>query len=181
MSMPILAHRTALLASALGFYILAAGPALADSDSKGDADTPTCGKGQVWDSNKQQCVKAENRVLPDEALTDYAEALLKARRYRDALAILDLLKNPNTAVALNYRGYATRKLGRVDEGIGYYLRSVTLDPKYPQVREYLGEAYLLKGDIKDAQAQLAAIRAICGTTCEAYEHLEVAIADPGDI
>jgi hypothetical protein len=26
--------------------------------------------------------------------------------------------------ALNYRGYATRKLGRTDEGIGYYLKSV---------------------------------------------------------
>jgi tetratricopeptide (TPR) repeat protein len=181
MNMLTSTHRTALLASALGFCLMAAGPALADSDSKGDADTPTCGKGQVWDNSKQQCVKAENGVLPDKALTRYADALLKAHRYREALRVLDLLKNSNTAVALNYRGYATRKLGRIDEGIGYYLKSVALDPKYPQVREYLGEAYLLKGDTKEAKAQLAAIKAICGTTCEAYEHLEVAIADPGDI
>lgn len=181
MNMPTSAHRAALLAGALGLCLIAAGPVRADSDSKGDADPPTCGKGQVWDSSKQQCVKAENRVLPDKALTDYADALLKAHRYREALGVLDLLGNPNTAVALNYRGYATRKLGRIDEGIGYYLKSVALDPRYPQVREYLGEAYLLKGDLRDAQAQLEAIRAICGTTCEAYEHLEVALADPGDI
>jgi tetratricopeptide (TPR) repeat protein len=181
MSTPISnVHRAILLAGAFGLSLMAAGPARADSDSKDSSDT-TCGKGQVWDSKSQKCVKAENRVLPDKALTDYADALLKAHRYQEALSVLDLLRDPNTAVALNYRGYATRKLGRIDEGIRYYLQSVALDPRYPQVREYLGEAYLLKGDIKDAKAQLQAIKGICGTLCESYEHLEVAIADPHDI
>ena len=87
-------------------------------------------------------MKADKGVLPDEALTDYAFALIKAGRYDEALATLDLLSNPNTPVALNYRGYATRKQGRLDEGISYYLKSVALDPHYAQVREYLGEAYL---------------------------------------
>jgi len=173
-------HRAMLLAGALGLCLMAVGPALADSSTK-DSDTTTCGKGEVWDSKSQKCVKAENGVLPDKALTDYADALLKAHRYQEALSVLDLLRDPNTAVALNYRGYATRRLGRVDAGIEYYLRSVALDPHYSQVREYLGEAYLLKGDIKDAKAQLQAIKGICGTVCESYEHLEVAIADPHDI
>jgi tetratricopeptide (TPR) repeat protein len=159
------------------------GPAIDDIACGGSdrSDTPTCDKGKVWDSKNQKCVKAENGVLPDEALTNYAYALVKAGRYREALAVLDLLKNPNTPVALNYRGYATRKLGRIDEGIGYYLRSVALDPHYAQVREYLGEAYLLKGDMASAQAQLQAIKQICGTVCESYEHLAVAIADPKDL
>ena len=65
--------------------------------------------------------------------------------------MLDLLNNPNTPRALNYRGYATRKLGRTDEGIGYYLKSVALDPNYPQVREYLGEAYVIRGQIRPRQ------------------------------
>jgi len=183
MRMPILtARRATALASALGLCLLAVGPALADNGGgKGDSDPTTCGKGEVWDSRTQKCVKAENRVLPDKALTDYAEALIKAHRYREAIWVLDLMKNPNTAVALNYRGYATRKLGRIDEGIGYYLKSVAIDPRYPQVREYLGEAYLLKGDLADAEAQLRAIKGICGTVCEAYEHLQVAIADPQDL
>ena len=149
----LLAHRASLLAGALGLCLLAAGPAFADHDTD-DPDSTTCGKGEVWDSKTQKCVKAENGVLPDKALTEYAEALIKAHRYRETLAVLDLLRDPNTAVALNYRGYATRKLGRIDEGIGYYLRSVAKDPGYPQVREYLGEA---------------------------YEHLAVAIADPTDL
>ena len=120
-------------------------------------------------------------MLPDQELTNYAFALIKTGRYGDAIGVLDILENPNTAVAVNYRSYATRKLGRVDEGIGYYLKSVALDPHYAQVREYLGEAYLVKGDMASAKAELQAIKHICGNKCEAYEHLAVAIADPADL
>ena len=176
----LLAQRASLLAGVLGFCLMATGPAFADHDSD-DPDSTTCGKGEVWDSKTQKCVKAENGVLPDKALTDYAEALIKAHRYQETLAVLDLLQDRNTAVALNYRGYATRELGRIDEGIGYYLRSVAKDPHYPQVREYLGEAYLIKGDTANAKAQLQAIKQICGTVCEEYEHLAVAIANPTDL
>ena len=161
--------------------LIVVGPALADSGGNDKSNTTTCSKGEVWDSKSQKCVKAENGVLPDQELTDYALALVKARRYGETLTVLDLLKNPNTPVALNYRGYATRKLGRTDEGISYYLKSIALDPHYAQVREYLGEAYLLKGDTAQAKAQLQAIKQICGTVCEEYEHLAVAIANPRDL
>ena len=77
--------------------------------------------------------------------------------------MLDLLDNPNTPRALNYRGYATRKLGRTDEGISYYLKSVALDPSYPQVREYLGEAYIVEGKYDLAKEQLATIEKLCGS------------------
>jgi tetratricopeptide (TPR) repeat protein len=172
-----------ILAVGFALCLTAIAPATADGGGGGNerSNTTTCDKGEVWDSKSQKCVKAENEGLPDEALTNYAFAVIKAGRYAEALAILDLLKNPNTPVALNYRGYATRKLGRIDEGISYYLKSVALDPRYAQVREYLGEAYLLKGDAASAKAQLQAIKLICGTVCEAYEHLAVAIADPADL
>jgi tetratricopeptide (TPR) repeat protein len=172
-------------AAAFGFCLIVAGPVLADGGGGGGvnerSNATTCGKGEVWDSRNQKCVKAENGVLPDEQLTDYAFALVKAGRYGEALTVLNLLKDPNTPVALNYRGYATRKLGRIDEGISYYLKSIALDPHYAQVREYLGEAYLLKGETARAKAQLQAIKQICGTVCDEYEHLAVAIADPADL
>jgi hypothetical protein len=57
------------------------------------------------------------------------------------------------------------------------LRSVALDPDYAQVREYLGEAYVQKGDIAAAKAQLQVIERICGTSCEEYTDLAEAIAD----
>ena len=101
-------------------------------------DLTTCAPGMVWDTKHRKCLTRHSGVMPDPDLTEYAYALAKADRYQEAIDVLDLLDNPNTPRALNYRGYATRKLGRTDEGIGYYLKSVALDPSYPQVREYLG-------------------------------------------
>jgi tetratricopeptide (TPR) repeat protein len=159
---------------------LTLGPALSVADSGGKDDTGTCPRGEVYDSRSGKCVK-QGSALPDKVLNDYAAALSKAGRYDEALATLDLLRNPNTAEALNYRGYATRKLGRLDEGIDYYRRSVALDPRYPLVREYLGEAFVIKGDMGSAKAQLQAIKGICGTDCAQYKHLAAAIADPSKI
>src|SRR5271165_3975416 len=124
-----------------------AGPSRANQ-----TDLTTCQPGQVWDAKKQRCLTKRSGVLPDPELTEYAYALAKAERYQEALDVLDMLDNPNTPRALNYRGYATRKLGRTDEGISYYLKSVALDPAYAQVREYLGEAYVIQGkyDLSDA-------------------------------
>jgi tetratricopeptide (TPR) repeat protein len=172
--------RLEALAAAFGFCLMTA-PALADGGGGGGSnDSTNCQAGEVYDARAMRCVKRQAGILPDKALAEYAYVLAKAERYGEALEVLDLMTNPNTPEALNYRGYATRKLGRVDEGIGYYLKSVALDPNYAQVREYLGEAYLVKGDMRAAKAQLQAIRRICGTVCEAYEHLQVAIADPSD-
>ena len=103
-------------------------------------DLTTCAPGQVWDRKKHKCLQRHSSVLPDPELTEYAYALAKSERDQEALNVLDTLENPNTPRALNCRGYAKRKLGRTDEGITYYLKSVALDPNYPQVREYLGQA-----------------------------------------
>jgi tetratricopeptide (TPR) repeat protein len=169
------ACRYALLAAGLGFCLAASGPARADGGGGGGSNG-TCPPGEVYDARSMQCVKQKGSLLPDSQLTDYAYALAKAERYAEALQVLDLLKNPNTPKALNYRGYATRKLGRLDEGIAYYRKAVALDPRYAQVREYLGEAYVTKGDMAGAKAQLRSIARICGTGCEQYQHLAETIA-----
>jgi len=141
------------------------------------SDLTTCAPGMVWDAKHRKCLMRHSGVLPDPDLTEYAYALAKADRYQEAIDVLDLLGNPNTPRALNYRGYATRKLGRTDEGIGYYLKSVTLDPNYPQVREYLGEAYVIKGNDELAREQLSTIEKLCGKDCEYYEDLAEALTE----
>ena len=152
----------------------------ASAPPAGNADLKTCDKGLVWDAKKKKCLAKHGGVLPDAELTEYAYALAKAERYQEALDILDMLENPNTPRALNYRGYATRKLGRTDEGIGYYLKSVALDPAYPQVREYLGEAYVIEGKLDLARDQLSAIEKLCGSKeCEYYADLSEAISKAG--
>ena len=176
-STPTLAQRAPVaLALALSLVFtpaLAAGGGAKKSSTSGDMTT--CAKGQVWDAKKRECIKAQSGILPDDALTDYAFALAKADRYAEAIDVLNLLQDQNTPTALNYRGYATRKMGRTDEGIGYYLKSVSLDPNYAQVREYLGEAYVIQGKLDLAKQQLNTIQTICGTSCEEYEDLAQAI------
>src|SRR5580700_5556541 len=140
------------------------------------SDLTVCKPGQVWDTKRRKCLVRRSDVLPDPEMTEYAYALAKADRYQEAIDVLDLLDNPNTPRALNYRGYATRKLGRTDEGIGYYLKSVALDPNYSQVREYLGEAYVIQGKYDLAKDQLATIEKLCGSKdCEYYEDLADAL------
>jgi tetratricopeptide (TPR) repeat protein len=185
--------RRILTSAALAVALAAAAPhALASGGSGGGGgggggggqrqtqqDLTTCPKGQIWDVKSKRCLTQRSEVLPDDQMVEYAYALAKARRYDEALQTLDLLKNPDTPRALNYRGYATRKLGRTDEGVGYYLKSVAMDPNYAQAREYLGEAYALQGKLDLARQQLETIAKICGSTaCEEYEDLSDAIAHP---
>lgn len=161
----------AALAIAAGAMIST--PAFAAGDTS--PSKPACKRGEVYDQQKKVCVQAQSGVVDDGSLADYAYALASDGRYEEALATLDLLQEPNTAEALNYRGYATRKLGRVEEGIGYYKQAVALDPNYTLVREYLGEAYVIQGKLDLAKQELAEIEKRCGTTCEPYVDLAEAI------
>lgn len=147
-----------------------------NSNNSSKPDLTTCSTGMIWDAKNQKCVIKKSGILPDYDLTEYAYALAKAERYQEAIDVLDMLQDPNTPRALNYRGYATRKLGRTEEGIAYYQKSVALDPTYTQVREYLGEAYVTLGKFDQANEQLAMIEKLCGSTsCEEYEDLSSAI------
>jgi tetratricopeptide (TPR) repeat protein len=141
------------------------------------SDLTTCAPGMVWDTKQRKCLLRHSGVLPDSDLTEYAYALAKAERYQEAIDVFDLLDNPNTPPALNYRVYAIRKLGRTDEGIDYYLKSVALDPNFPRVREHLGEAYVIKGKYDLAKEQLSTIEKICGTDCKYYEDLAQALME----
>ncbi|PCK88944.1 hypothetical protein CPT32_00555 [Rhizobium sophoriradicis] len=174
---------TARFASILLSGCLAAslfsGPVFAVGDD--NSTMPTCKKGEIYDQKTKKCVKQQSANVSDENRTDYAYSLAKAGRYEEALAMLDTVKDQNSAEVLNYRGYATRKLGRTDEGISYYLQSVKIDPQYAKVREYLGEAYVIKGRLDLAREQLTTIKAICGTACEEYQDLNAVILDPSKI
>ena len=144
-------------------FALLTTPVLAAGDNSTNSKTPDCPSGQVYDSTKKQCVPEKTSQLSDEDKTRYAYHLAKKGEYQAALDLLNTLKNGDTAEAWNYRGYATRKLGRTDEGIGYYQR------------EYLGEAWLAKGRPDLAKEQLKTIATLCGHSCEEYRDLQAAI------
>lgn len=76
--------------------------------------------------------------------------------------------------AWNLVGYASRKLGRPDEAIEAYLKAIELKFDYAAAREYLGEAWLEKGDVAKARDQLRMLERL-KATAEAAE-LEQKIA-----
>lgn len=159
-------------AAALGLAIFASAPVFADPGDSGGSDVVECRKGMVYDEKKRKCVLAQSGVTPDDVLTDYAYHLAKAGRPEEALTLLDMVRDQQTPRVLNYRGYATRLTGKVDEGIVFYKQALAIDPKNVLVREYLGEAYVTKGSIAMAKAQLRKIEELCGNTdCHEYADL----------
>ncbi len=138
-----------------------------------------CPQGKVYDKQKQQCVTAQSGVVDDESLAAYAHMLAKTGRPEEALDVLDLIVGQNDPDVLNYRGYATRLTGKVDEGIGYYQQALAIAPDNILVREYLGEAYITKGEVELARSELHHIRNLCGPDCPEYVALAQAIIAGG--
>ena len=56
--------------------------------------------------------------------------------------------------AWNLLGFTARKLGDYDKAFKAYDRCLSIKPDYAPAREYLGEAWLEKGDPKQARVQL---------------------------
>jgi tetratricopeptide (TPR) repeat protein len=111
---------------------------------------------------------------------DYAKAE-KAIEAKDWTTAIDLLtqvvaRDEKNADVYNYLGYAERNRGNLDIAFKYYDRALALNPKHRGVHEYLGEAYLLTGNLPKAEEQLAALDKLCFFSCSEYRELKEKIA-----
>src|SRR5262249_28063181 len=97
--------------------------------------------------------------------TDFqkAEYLIKGEKYDEAIPLLQkvVADNARDVDAWNYLGFASRKLGRKDEALGYYQKALALNPNHKGANEYLGELYLQMNDLAKAEGQLAKLKVIC--------------------
>jgi len=116
------------------------------------------------------CVGRADVLMPDEELFYAGYWLAKTGRYEQALGYLTLARKKDERV-LTYIGYATRKLGLVDEAMPIYRQALTVNPDYAVARAYLGEAHLTKGEPDAARGQLAEIARRCGVSCAPYVDL----------
>jgi tetratricopeptide (TPR) repeat protein len=94
-----------------------------------------------------------------------------ARRFARAAAA-----DPDNPDLQNYLGFAHRNLKQFDLAFKHYKRAIEFDPSHRGAHEYIGETYLLTGDVANAEKHLAALREICLLSCEELEDLEKAIA-----
>jgi Flp pilus assembly protein TadD len=88
-----------------------------------------------------------------------------------------LVAEPTNADLRNWLGYAYRHEGRYDEAFEQYRAALQLAPTHRGAHEYIGETYLLVGDLANAEKHLAALKEICLLACEERDDLEKAIAE----
>jgi Flp pilus assembly protein TadD len=121
--------------------------------------------------------------IPDASArdTDYAagkQAMEKknwpeaAKRFQQAA-----LRDPDNPDLQNYLGYTHRNLKQFDLAFKHYKRAIELNPRHRGAHEYIGEAYLMVGDLANAEKHLAALRNICLLPCEELGDLEKAVKD----
>lgn len=138
--------------------LLAGGPALAAGGTS-DAFQPKPATG--WSAEYDTAVKAIN-----------------AGRYQDAVTLLEnvVTQQPKNADALNYLGFAHRKLGNKEKSLGYYQAALQNNPNHRGAREYLGELYIQMGDLPKAEEQLATLGRLCPSGCPERAELTSALA-----
>lgn len=116
---------------------------------------------------------------PAGATTPYesAKAHIAAKEWKAAITVLSTLTvaEPGNADAWNLLGYATRKNGDPKAAVPLYAKALVLNPRHRGALEYQGEAYVELRQLTRARANLAALKRICGTTCEEYRDLAAMI------
>ena len=118
----------------------------------------------------------------DQALladADYAAGLaaVKAGDFAAALPRLQsaLRRFPDAANLHNELGYTHRKLRQLEKAFEHYKRALAIDPRHRGAHEYIGEAYLMTGDVASAEKHVAALRSICLLPCDELNDLRKAI------
>lgn len=107
-----------------------------------------------------------------------AAALIEAEKFADALPLLRKAEaaEPESADVHNYLGYALRKLKQYDDALKHYRIALRIAPKHRGANEYLGELYLVLGNLAGAEERLAVLDKACLFGCEEYTELKDAIA-----
>ena len=111
---------------------------------------------------------------------DYAagKALADKKDWAGAVRLYERAekRHPDHADLQNSLGYAYRNLKQYDRAFKHYRRALELDPRHRGAHEYIGEAYLITGDLAGAERHLAALRNICLLPCDELKDLEREIA-----
>lgn len=115
----------------------------------------------------------------DPVLQQFAEASSRkdwaaaAAIVRDAVA-----KTPGNADYHNLYAYAVRKGTNPDMDLVFqeYNEALRINPKHRGAHEYIGEAYLMVGNLAKAKEHLARLDSLCFFPCDEYTDLKKAVA-----
>jgi len=88
--------------------------------------------------------------------------------------------DPRNADVQNLLGYSYRKRANPDlpKAFEHYKKALAIDPRHKGVHEYIGEAYLMAGNLAKAEEHLAQLQKLCSPIpCEEYKDLRHAVDD----
>lgn len=153
--------------------------ALAAGDSN-TAPKPTetstkCADGEVFDKDKQECVKSASLDLNDDDRYEAVRELAYAGRPDSALMVIAAADTADSPRFLTYRGFALRQKGDFDGAMTAYRKALAIDPDYILARSYMAQGMLQQGDFAGAHAELKRIEATGGRDTWAYASLVQAI------
>jgi len=113
-------------------------------------------------------------VDPDVANANKA---IKEKNWNKAVELLTkaVARDDKNAEIHNLLGYSERNRGNLDVAFKQYERALELDPKHRGAHEYIGEAYLMVGNLPKAEEHLAKLDKLCVFSCEEYRDLKTAI------
>ncbi len=116
-------------------------------------------------------------VKPEDPQYGQGVKAIKAGKFAEAITLLDgvVARDNTNADAYNWLAYATRKNGDPAKAIPIYEKALTLDPKHRGAHEYIGEAYLMLGDVAKAKEHLSLLDSLCTFSCSEYRDLKKSI------
>lgn len=122
----------------------------------------------------------EPSTTATDPVIEQALAANAAKDYVRSAAILKdaLARNASNADYHNLYAYALRKGPNPDWTLVFqhYQQALRIDPNHRKAHEYIGEAYLMTGDVAKAKEHLAALDRLCTFGCDEYSDLKKSVA-----
>jgi Tfp pilus assembly protein PilF len=120
-------------------------------------------------------------VKPRDATLDRARDAIAQKDWSTAQTVLRdaVARDPKNADYHNLYAYSVRKGPNPDMSLVFkeYNAALSIDPKHKGAHEYLGEAYLMVGNVEKAKEHLAQLDKICFFGCSEFNELKTSIAD----
>jgi Tfp pilus assembly protein PilF len=121
------------------------------------------------------------RDEPKDPVLEKASAATKRQDWAGAAAVLKdaVASNPSNANYHNLYAYSVRKGANPDMSLVFkhYNEALRIDPKHRGAHEYIGEAYLMVGNVSKAKEHLGQLDKLCFFGCSEYTDLKKAIAE----
>ena len=116
-----------------------------------------------------------------DPVLEKANGAIAAKNWAQAQAVLRdaVARDPGKAEYHNLYAYSIRMGANpaMDLVFRHYNEALRLDPRHRGAHEYLGEAYLMTGNLAKAKEHLAELDKLCFFGCDEFTKLKKSIAD----